>query len=317
MNKLITGIHHVTAIASDAQKNIEFYTGILGLRLVKKTVNFDSPDVYHFYYGDETGHPGSILTFFPYSGLIRGRPGNGFVNTISFSVPQDALDYWLSRLKKFHIDHKAPKERFGKETVVGFTDHDGLGLELVFNESDSRQGFTYGNIPLEKSIKGFYGVEIWHGRYEPTATLLTTHMDHELIGQEENRYRFAPKKSAGNFVDVLHRPDFQQGRNGSGTVHHIAFATPNQQTQHDVRVKIDDADLYPTPVQDRQYFKSIYFREPGGVLFEVATSDENFMLDEAKEHLGEALKLPPWLESHRMQIEEVLAPVKLEPEKFS
>src|SRR6476660_1313247 len=254
MNQLITGIHHVTAIASNAQKNIDFYVGVLGLRLVKKTVNFDGPDVYHFYYGDETGTPGSILTFFPYQGLVNGRHGKGMLNTTSFSVPSSSFNYWLERLKRFGINYKKPQERFEGETVVYFEDEDGLGLEFVFNDKDSRSGFSLGNIPLEHSIRGFYNVEIWEEGYERTAALLTEQLDHHLISEKGNRFRFAANDSPGNYVDLLCSPDSLRGLGGSGTVHHIAFKTPDAASQLEVRNKIVKRILNPTPVLDRNYF---------------------------------------------------------------
>lgn len=316
MEKLITGIHHVTVMASDAQQNIDFYTGILGLRLVKKTVNFDNQRVYHFYYGDELGRPGSILTFFPYAGLVKGRQGNGFVNTTSFSLPYSSLDYWIMRLKKFNIHYKEPQERFQKEVVVYFEDPDGLGLELVFNEQDPRAGFTYGHIPLENAIKGFYHVELWLDGYERTAALLTEVMDHELISEGGNRFRFAANPSPGNFVDIICSPESPQGRAGSGAVHHVAFKTPDHESQTEVREKIRNYMLNPTPIMDRQYFKSIYFNEPGGVLFEVATTDDSFTNDEEKEDLGNTLKLPPWFEKDRVRIEKGLPVIEINIEKF-
>lgn len=316
MEKLITGIHHVTALASDAQRNIDFYTGILGIRLVKKTVNFDAKGVYHFYYGDDLGHPGTILTFFPYSGLSKGRHGNGFLNTTTFSVAYDSLDYWLTRLKRFDVAYKEPQERFEREVVVYFEDPDGLGLEMVFNDADRRTGFTHGHIPGEYAIKGFYSVEIWHEGYERTATLLTEQLDHVLIAEKGNRFRFAAQNQPGHYIDLLYAPGNLKGRAGSGTVHHIAFSTDNEQSQLRVREKIALRMLDPTPVMDRQYFKSIYFREPGGVLFEVATADGGFTRDEEAAHLGESLKLPPWFEKDRQQIENDLPPITLHLENY-
>jgi len=316
MDQLITGIHHVTAIAAGAQKNIDFYSGILGLRMVKKTVNFDAPGVYHFYYGDETGHPGSILTFFPYEGLAHGRHGKGMLNTTTFSLPLASMDYWLERLKRFNITYKQPQERFEGEAVVYFEDADGLGLELVFNDKDTRSGFTYGHVPPEHAIRGFYNVEIWEEGYERTAGLLTEQLDHKLIAEKGNRFRFAATDAPGNYVDIICSPDSLKGLAGSGTVHHIAFSTPDAATQQDVRLKIVKRMLNPTPVLDRNYFTSIYFREPGGVLFEVATAGPGFTVDESKEHLGEALKLPPQFEPERADIEKKVAPVTLAPGNY-
>lgn len=316
MATLITGIHHVTAVASDAQKNIDFYVGILGLRLVKKTVNFDGPDVYHFYYGDDRGNPGSILTFFPYQGLVNGRHGKGMLNTTSFSVPLASINYWLNRLQRFGINYKKPQERFGGEVVVYFEDEDGLGLELVFTDSDTRPGFTLGHIPLEHAIKGFYNVEIWEEGYERTAALLTEQLDHKLIAEKGNRFRFAATNAPGNYVDILCSPDSMKGLAGSGTVHHIAFSTPDQETQKEVRLRIVKRMLNPSPILDRNYFTSIYFREPGGVLFEVATAGPGFAVDEASEHLGEALKLPSQFEPDREQIEKTLTPVTVNIDNY-
>ncbi|WP_298737716.1 VOC family protein [uncultured Chitinophaga sp.] len=316
MDQLITGIHHVTAIAAGAQKNIDFYTGILGLRMVKKTVNFDAPGVYHFYYGDETGHPGSILTFFPYEGLAHGRHGKGMLNTTTFSLPITSMNYWLERLQRFDIAYKQPQERFEGEAVVYFEDADGLGLELVFNDKDTRSGFTYGHIPAEHAIRGFYNVEIWEEGYERTAGLLTEQLDHRLIAEKGNRFRFAATDAPGNYVDIVCSPDSLRGLAGSGTVHHIAFSTPNAATQQELRLKIVKRMLNPTPVLDRNYFTSIYFREPGGVLFEVATAGPGFTVDESKDHLGEALQLPPQFEADRAAIEKEVLPVTLAPANF-
>lgn len=316
MEQFVTGIHHVTALAGDPQKNLDFYSGILGLRLVKKTVNFDAPEVYHFYYGDEMGHPGSILTFFPYEGIQKGRHGKGMLNTTTFSIGTNSLDYWVQRLKKFGIDYKNPQERMPDEVSVYFEDPDGLGLEIVANDRDERPGFTYGHIPIEHSIKGFYSVEIWEEGYELTAAVLTEQLDHKLIAEKGNRFRFAATDKPGNYVDILCAPDSLRGLGGGGTVHHVAFSTPNEKTQTAVREKILKHYGNVTPILDRQYFRSIYFREPGGVLFEVASADIGFDLDEPKEHLGEALKLPHWYEKHRSEIEKKVTPVSFDYEKF-
>jgi glyoxalase family protein len=314
--KLVTGIHHVTAIAGDSQKNLEFYAGILGLRLVKKTVNFDAPDVYHLYYGDEIGNPGSILTFFPFGSNMKGRHGKGMVNTTTFSVASHSLEFWMTRLKKFNIDFKEQSGRFDDETAIYFEDVDGLGLELVFNNKDKRKGHASGNIPVEYAIKGFYSVEIWQDGYERTAGLLTEHLDHILISEKGNRFRFAATDTPGNYVDIVCSPDSMKGLPGNGTVHHIAFATPDSKTQEEVRIKISQRMLNPTPVLDRNYFTSIYFREPGGVLFEVATAGPGFSVDEPTVSLGETLKLPEQYEQYRDQLEKSLPPIHLDQSKF-
>jgi glyoxalase family protein len=314
MDQSITGIHHVTAIASNAQKNIDFYVGILGLKLVKRTVNFDAPEVYHFYYGDETGSPGSIMTFFPYTSLVNGRHGKGMLNTSSFSVSSSSINYWIERLRKFGITHKPPQDRFIGETVIYFEDDDGLGLELVFNDADKRPGLIHGHIPAEYSIKGFYSVEIWQEGYE--LGLLTEQLNHHLIAEKGNRFRFAVANALGNHIDILCSPDSMKGLAGSGTVHHIAFSTPDKNTQKDIRSKIMNRMLNPTPVLDRNYFTSIYFREPGGVLFEIATAGPGFCIDEPVEHLGQALKLPAQFEKDRAQIEKKTPPIKINADQY-
>ena len=316
MAQLITGIHHVTAIAASAQGNLDFYSGVLGLRLVKQTVNFDSPETYHFYYGDEMGHPGSILTFFPYQGLVGGRQGKGMLNTTSFSVALGSLSWWQERLQRFNIPFKGPEERFGKELVLYFEDPDGLGLELVFTDLDNRTGYTKGPVPPEHAIKGFYSVEIWEEGYERTAALLTEQLDHRLIEEKGNRFRFAATDKPGSYVDILCMPDRLKGLAGSGTVHHIAFSTPDQQSQLEVRERLLKRMVNPTPVLDRSYFTSIYFREPGGVLFEVATAVPGFATDETPEHLGEGLKLPGRLEKERAAIEKALPAITLHKDNY-
>jgi glyoxalase family protein len=313
---LITGIHHITAISASVQENINYYTGILGLRLVKKTVNFDAPEVYHFYYGDASGTPGSILTFFPYSGLAGGRHGKGMLNTTTFSVPAGSEDYWFDRLSKYGVHHRQPEERFPGETVLYFEDTDGLGLELVFNDKDSRQGFDGGPVPAEHAVRGFYSAEIWEEGYERTAGLLTEQLGHRLIAEKGNRFRFAANDTPGNYIDILCFPDRLKGLAGSGTVHHIAFATPDGATQLEVRQKIVQRMLNPTPVIDRDYFTSVYFREPGGVLFEIATQGPGFAVDEDPAHLGESLKLPRQFEPYRDQLENILVPVTLDYDAY-
>lgn len=316
MSKLITGLHHVTALASDAQKNLNFYAGILGLRLVKKTINFDAPEVYHLYYGNEKGSPGTILTFFPYTGIPKGRKGKGQLTVTSFSIPENGIDYWIKRLDKFQVKHEKPFLRCDDEWVVYLEDHEGLSLELVANKRDDRPGFTYGNIPLEFAVKGFYGITLSEECYEKTAALLTKQMDHALIGEKGNRFRYSASGKPGDFVDILCAPDALQGLGGSGTVHHVAFATANDATQLEARSKLLRAGLNVTPVLDREYFHSIYFREPGGVLFEIATLPPGFAIDEKPEQLGEALKLPPWEEKYRTQIENLLPDIHIDQEQF-
>lgn len=316
MNKLIKGLHHITALASDAQKNLDFYAGILGLKLVKKTINFDAPEIYHLYYGNEKGSPGTILTFFPYPGIPQGRKGKGQLTVTSFSIPENSLDYWIKRLDKFQVAFEDPQQRFD-EVVIYFEDHDGLGLELVANKMDERPGFTYGNVPIEYAIKGFYGMTLSEECYEKTAGLLVGQMDHQLIVEKGNRFRYSASGKPGDFVDILCQPDILKGSGGYGTVHHVAFATDTDATQLMSREKLLTFGLNVTPVLDREYFHSIYFREPGGVLFEIATIPPGFAIDEPIEHLGESLKLPPWEEQNRKKIEQELNPLEWDIKRFA
>jgi glyoxalase family protein len=316
MKPLITGIHHITAIAGNAQKNIDFYTGILGLRLVKKTINFDAPDVYHFYYGDELGRPGTVFTTFPFSGAKRGIKGTGELTYTAFSVGKGALSFWMERLKKFGIPVSDVLTRFG-DSLIRFEDHDGMGIELVENEQDDRQVWTYGHIPSEFSIRGFYGATLNLRAKELTEQLLTRHMDYRFIGQEGERYRYGTEGKPGDLVDIVIDRSGNRGMQSAGTVHHIAFRTDNTQTQLEIQ-EILMKNGYPvTEVRDRNYFKSIYFREPGGVLFEIATDEPGFAIDEDEAHLGELLKLPEWAEPNRRRIEAGLVPVSLNPEKYA
>lgn len=310
MNQLVLGLHHVTALSSDPQKTVDFYAGILGLRLIKKTINYDAPEIYHLYFGNEKGSPGTILTFFPYEDIPKGRKGNGQLTITSFSISENAMAYWTRRLANFNIPFKGPEERFD-EQLIYFEDHDGLGLELVANKNDQRIGFTNGNIPLELAIKGFYGITLSEECYEKSAGLLIGQMDHTLIAEKGNRFRYSANNKPGNFVDILCTPDALKGQGGQGTVHHVAFATENDSTQKEARTKLLKFGLNVTPIIDRQYFHSIYFREPGGVLFEIATLPPGFTVDEPLDSLGSALMLPPWEEYHRAEIEKSLPPIKL------
>jgi glyoxalase family protein len=320
--KLISGLHHVTALSSDARKNLDFYAGILGLRLVKKTINFDSPDVYHLYYGDYEGSPGALMTFFPYQGISSGRKGTGQVITTSFSVPENSLGYWMKRLDRFDIIYTSPEQRFESEEFIYFEDDDGLGIELVASNLDSRQEFDRGLIKPEYGIKGFFGVTISLQNHDNTAMLLTESMDHELVSEFKGRYRVSPLRNsdrpggAGTFVDLVSQPAGTKGAGGGGTIHHVAFATDNKESQLMIRKRLIGAGLQVTPVIDRQYFQSVYFREPGGVLFEIATMPPGMTIDEDIGNLGMDLKLPPWYEEDRSEIERRLGGIYLEIEKF-
>jgi len=315
MKQLVKGLHHITGLASSAQKNFDFYAGILGLRLVKKTINFDAPEVYHLYYGNEVGAPGTIMTFFPYEGLSQGKKGKGQLTVTAFSVPADSFEYWMKRLNKFKISFESPKKRFDEQFIY-LEDFDGTGLELVANDRDSRPAYPKSHVPSEFGIKGFYSITLSEEGFEKTAALLTKQLNFRLIGESANRFRFTTDGKPGNFADILCSPDTLRGLPGAGTIHHVAFATDNDNTQVEARHEIVNAGLNVTPVIDREYFHSIYFREPGGVLFEIATLPPGFSVDEATEHLGETLKLPPWMEKHRGNIERSLANINSDLTRF-
>jgi glyoxalase family protein len=314
---IISGIHHITAIAGDPQQNVDFYTGVLGLRLVKITVNFDDPEAYHFYYGDGHGRPGTILTFFSWPGARRGRKGNGQVTAASFAVPKDSLPFWMERLSANGIASERQPERFG-EPVLFFSDPDGLYLELIETLSiEALHVWEGGGVPPEFAIHGFHSATLSEREYEPTARLLTETMGLHPLGHEHNRFRYETVHShaagAGRRVDVVSANVAPEGLAAVGTIHHIAFRTPNDAQQHEWLAKIGDLGYNISPVMDRIYFHSIYYREPGGILFEIATDSPGFAIDEPVERLGGALQLPPWLESQRPRIEAALPPIQRRP----
>ena len=310
MESRILGIHHITAIATNAQKNVDFYAGVLGLRLVKKTVNFDDPQTYHLYYGDEVGTPGSILTFFPWqSDAHRGVSGSGQATVFSFSVPEGSLEFWKERLSKSKVQFVGPEKRFGEE-VLTLIDHDEFEIELVATCNDSRTGWKDEGMPANVAIRGFFGTTVSEQNLNPTAAFIQAALEFRKVGEEGNRHRYEVGKGGpGTYVDILVQPDIRRGTMGTGIINHVAFRTPDDETQLQVRNTIFGSGYNVTEVINREYFKSIYFREPGGVLFEVATDPPGFMIDEAKESLGTDLKLPPWLEKQRRAIEEVLPPL--------
>ncbi|MCC6446969.1 MAG: ring-cleaving dioxygenase [Armatimonadetes bacterium] len=312
MNPEIRGIHHITAIAGDPQRNIDFYAGLLGLRLVKRTVNFDDPGAYHFYYGDETGRPGTILTFFSWPGSPQGRRGTGQVIAAAFAVPEASLDYWAERFKAHKVPFEEPLSRFG-ENSIAFYDPDGLQLEMT-GVSGSGYGIPWreGPVPPEHAVRGLHSATLSEEGYERTAALLAETLGFRLGGQEENRFRYeAGTGGPRAIVDVVCLPAAPPGRIAAGTVHHIAWRTPDDEDQKAWRRRIAGLGYYVSPVLDRQYFRSIYFRETGGVLFEIATDPPGFTADEPSEALGQSLKLPPWLEANRRCIEADLPDIVL------
>jgi len=311
MPDAIAGLHHVTVIASDPQHNLDFYTELLGLRFVKRTVNFDDPATYHFYFGDDAGSPGTILTFFPWPHATRGRGGIGETSAIAFSVVDESLDWWEKRLLAAGVPVERLPERFGKR-ALGFADPDGTRLELIGDaEGNAPHPPRFSDVPAKFSIHGFSGVTLCEAGFELTARVLER-MGFKPAANEANRYRFSsPSGALGSHIDVLVQTQLMYGRMGAGTVHHIAFRAKNDADQLAWREELESVQLDVTPVLDRTYFHSIYFREPGGVLFEIATDPPGFAVDEPIESLGETLKLPPWLESRRSTIEKIVPPITL------
>lgn len=314
-NTTIAGFHHLTAIVGEPQQNIDFYTGVLGQRLVKQTVNFDDPGTYHLYYGDEVGTPGTIITFFPWPGAPRGRRGTGQIVDIAFSIPAAALDYWVERLSQRGVAITGPTTRFN-EQVISFLDPHGLSLELVASQdAEHRSGWKQGPVPQEYAIRGFSNITLAEAHHEPTAAMLTEILGFRFLQQEGNRFRYETGAGGpGARVDVLSLPDQARGRIAVGTVHHVAWRTGDDATQLKWRQDLLAHGYEVTPVRDRQYFHSIYFNEPGGVLFEIATDPPGFSIDESVEQLGTHLKLPPWLEPHRAKIEKALLPIHVPEE---
>src|SRR5687768_10861936 len=307
------GIHHVTAITGDPQRNLDFYAGVLGLRLVKRTVNFDDPTTYHFYFGDESGNPGSLITFFAWPGARRGRPGAGQVGVTSFSIPPRSLGYWLERLIRYHVQYEQPRTRFDDERVIAFKDPDGLLLELVAHASaEARPQWAGGQVESEHSIRGIHAVTLWEDGHELTSRLLTEALGFRLMREQGSIYRFvAHGAGPASILDLRVVPGLWSGVMGAGAVHHVAFRARDDAEQLAVRGALATFGSNITPQMDRQYFRSVYFREPGGVLFEIATDGPGFTMDEPLETLGLALKLPPWLEDRRFEIEALLPNVRL------
>ena len=303
MNSAINGIHHITAVSGPPQANYEFYRNILGLRFLKKTINFDDPFTYHLYYGNHRATPGSAITFFPWQHVVQGNPGRGEATAVQYAVPEGSLEWWKERLRKEGIDPGKNGERFGFPFIT-FSDNDGMKLELT-EDSDSRIPETkgYGGVDDEHAIRGFFGATLSLTDTGRTAELLREMgwtRDGEEAGHE--RYVSDPANGLGKFVDLKKGPD-ADGRFGKGSIHHIAFRVPDDEAQAEWREKIQKLGFDVTPVQNRDYFRSIYFREHGGVLFEIATDIPGFDADEPFEELGSSLQLPSWYEKHREEIE--------------
>lgn len=306
MNKIL-GLHHITAIAGDAQRNYDFYTKTLGFRMVKRTVNFDDPQTYHFYFGDEVGSPGTILTFFPWANVRQGKNGAGMATEIGYSVPKGSLDFWKARLKKFNTRHEILSERFG-EKYIALQDPDGLWLSLIeAKQKDERNGYETAEIKADVAIKGFHTVTLTLNDVKATAAILTEVFGYKQIAQEGNldRYQTDAVENAA-IVDLLEMPQAQRGLNAGGTNHHVAFRVKDEETLMAFREKIAARGLQITGKINRDYFFSLYFREPGGVLFEIATDNPGFATDETVENLGSSLQLPDQYKAMRDKIEKGL-----------
>jgi glyoxalase family protein len=306
------GIHHITAIASDPQRNLDFYAGTLGLRLVKLTVNFDDPGSYHLYYGDEIGRPGSLLTFFAWPGGQRGRQGTGQASVVAFAIPPTSLGFWVERLLAQGVKYEGPTRRFD-EQVLALADPDGLLLELVATPRVlGTPPWADGPLPPEHTIRGLHGVTLWEDGDTGSADFLVRTMAFESGTEEDGVLRLQTGDSGvGTVVNLRRVSGFWQGAIGVGTVHHVAFRAASDKVQLEKRAEIDAQGREITPVIDRQYFHSVYFREPGGILFEIATDAPGFLIDESRAELGTHLKLPPMYEPSREEIERVLPPVRL------
>jgi glyoxalase family protein len=303
MNRDILGVHHVTAIAGDPNRNIAFYTEILGLNLVKLTVNFDDLGTYHFYYGDEIGHPGTILTFFPWLDAPRGRRGSGQVTAVTFAIPSGSMSFWVDRLRRHDVSVGELTARFNEEALP-FKDPDGLQLELVEAPEDGTRRNNHGSIPIEHAITRIHGVALLESSAAETDSMLTRILGFQRANREGDRTRYSAGPTArGTHVDLVHMPDEPLGAVAVGTVHHVAWRVADEERQKAWRKEIVDAGLNVTPIINRDYFKSIYFREPGGVLFELATDPPGFAIDEEPDKLGTRLMLPPWLEADRAKLE--------------
>lgn len=307
MENKVLGIHHITAIAGNAKRNHDFYTTVLGLRFIKKTVNFDDPGTYHFYFGDETGTPGTILTFFPWERITRGQQGAGMATEVGYSVPANSLRFWSERFDRLKVPVTGRGKRFGEE-YLSIQDPDGLPLTLIIPSTpDDRKPWETAEVTASSATRGFHSITLSLRMKSETAQVLTDILGYSLLKQEGNRYRYGTG-AVGHaaIVDLLEDPETKPGINAGGTIHHVAFRVENEAVLMEYREKVLRYGLNITPKIDRNYFFSLYFREPGGVLFELATENPGFAVDEPVSELGTHLKLPPQYESRRADIEAVL-----------
>jgi glyoxalase family protein len=308
MSLQTAGIHHITAFARNPQENVDFYAGVLGLRLVKKTINFDAPDVYHLYFGNEAGSPGTIITFFPWPGSRKGKIGGGQVGVTTYVVPQGALAFWEARLESLGVSY-TKTSRF-EEAYLQFTDNEGLRLELVEREEGAQSNWSFGGIPADKAIKGFGGAILFSTSPLKTMDVLQNVLGLEKIAEDATYARFRSKGDIGNVIDVPLN-SMARGEDGAGTVHHIAWRAETFEQHAEWRSSVQDHGYRPTQIIDRQYFNALYFRETGGILFEIATDPPGFARDEDAEALGEKLMLPEWFEPQRSLIEANLLPIQV------
>jgi len=304
MDNKILGLHHITAIADNAKRNLDFYTKVLGVRLVKKTVNFDDPGTYHFYFGNEQGEPGTILTFFPWEGIGKGTPGAGMATHIGYAVPNGSLDFWKNRLSEHQVTLQE-SEIFG-EKLISFNDPDGLQIQFIETE-DTRKAWTTEDINAEHALRGFHNVTLSLKEADPTVKVLTDILGYSIQQQDNSHYRLTTDSiNTANIVDIIADRNMPYGKNAAGTNHHVAFRVKDENVLMEYREKVLSAGLDITPKINRDYFFSLYFREPGGVLFEIATDNPGFTVDEPLSSLGTTLKLPNQYESYRSQIEQTL-----------
>ncbi len=312
MKEKILGIHHITAMASDAQRNVDFYVSILGLRFVKKSINQDAPDVYHLYYGDEVGSPGTAMTFFPFGRASRGTRGNGEISRVGFAVPITSINFWINHLSKNGISFSGSERKF-ENNIITFPDPDGMMIELVFSDKQILKfPWKQGPIPVEHAIRNFFGVTMNLASIEASAAVLNDVLGFHSVSQNGNMYRFFVGEGSDEVaIDIIVNPNIPFARQSAGSVHHIAWRVKDFAAHEKWQHHVAQSGLSPTEVIDRFYFHSIYFREPGGILYEIASDNPGFTVDETLEELGTHLMLPPWYEIHREKIERALPPISI------
>ncbi|RDW16252.1 ring-cleaving dioxygenase [Oceanobacillus chungangensis] len=303
-----SGIHHITAIVNNPQVNYDFYSNVLGLRLVKKTINFDRPEVYHLYFGNESGDPGTIITFFPWPKLAKGRIGSGQVGTTSYVIPKNSSGFWKNRLENYEIAY-IETTRFNEE-YIQFQDPDGLQIEMVERDADTGNSWSTEEIKPEQAISGFGGATLFSAQPNQTADVLENIFGMDFVNQEGDYLRFRAQELLGNMIDIKLSPSVR-GLAGAGTVHHIAWRAKDEDELQKWHKLLETNKLQPTEIKERNYFKALYFHEMGGILFEIATDPPGFSVDEAPNELGAELMLPSWFESKREEFEAALPPIEV------